>query len=183
MEWLLELDGNILLFIQEYLRFEWMTPIWKFITSLGNAGWFWIVLTVILLIPKKTRKIGIASALSLLIGVLITNIALKNLVARTRPYEVVEGLKLLVGKAHDYSFPSGHSCASFASAFVIYKMAPSKFGIPSVILAALIALSRLYVGIHYPTDVIAGTIIGIVSALTALWIVKKYSESTKNKIK
>ena len=90
------IDVNVLLFIQEHLRFEWMTPIWKFITWLGDVGWFWIVLSVILLIPKKTRKVGITAILSLLIGALITNVALKNLVARTRPYEVIDGLILLV---------------------------------------------------------------------------------------
>ena len=173
MEWFFELDGNILLYIQEYLRSDFMTPIWKVITSLGDAGWFWILLTIILLIPKKTRKIGIASAISLVIGVIITNVALKNIVARTRPYEVVEGLTLLVGKAHDYSFPSGHSCASFASAFAIYKTAPKKYGIAALVLASLIAFSRLYVGIHYPTDVIAGVVIGIVSAILAGLIIKK----------
>ena len=173
MEWFFELDGNILLYIQEYLRSDFMTPIWKVITSLGDAGWFWILLTIILLIPKKTRKIGIASAVSLVIGVIITNVALKNIVARTRPYEVVEGLTLLVGKAHDYSFPSGHSCASFASAFAIYKTAPKKYGIAALVLASLIAFSRLYVGIHYPTDVIAGVVIGIVSAILAGLIIKK----------
>ena len=179
MELLNQIDGNILLFIQEYLRADWMTPIWKFITSLGNAGWFWILLTIILLIPEKTRKIGIASAVSLLIGTIITNLALKNIVARTRPYEVVEGLQLLVGKAHDFSFPSGHSCASFASAFIIYKMAPEKYGIPALILASLIAFSRLYVGIHYPTDVIAGIIIGIFSAVMSLYILNNYSNKHK----
>ena len=179
MEWLSQIDGNILLFIQEYLRAEWMTPIWKFITSLGNAGWFWIVLTIILLIPEKTRKIGIASLVSLAIGTIITNVALKNIVARTRPYEVVEGLTLLVGKAHDFSFPSGHSCASFASAFVIFKMMPGKYGISALVLASLIAFSRLYVGIHYPTDVIAGIAIGIISACISLYIMKKREEKQK----
>ena len=182
MEWFFELDGNILLYIQEYLRSDFMTPIWKFITALGNAGWFWILLTIILLIPKKTRRIGVASAIALFIGSLITNVALKNIVARTRPYEVVEGLNLLVGKAHDFSFPSGHSCASFASAFAIYKTAPKKYGIAALILASLIAFSRLYVGIHYPTDVIAGIIIGIVSAVISVLIIKKYEDkkSLKN---
>ena len=180
MEWFFELDGNILLFIQEYIRSDFMTPIWKFITFLGDAGWFWILLTIILLIPKKTRKIGIVSFVSIAIGVLITNVALKNIVARTRPYEVVEGLNLLVAKAHDYSFPSGHSCASFASAFAIYKTSPKKYGIPALILASLIAFSRLYVGIHYPTDVIAGVIIGIVSAVLSVFIIAKYNER-KNK--
>ena len=100
------IDVNVLFFIQEYLRFEWMTPIWKFITWLGDAGWFWIALSVILLIPKRTRKIGAAALISLLIGALITNVALKNLVARTRPYEVIDGLILLVDPQHDFSFPS-----------------------------------------------------------------------------
>ena len=179
MEWFFNLDGNILLYIQEYLRSDFMTPIWKFITFLGDAGWFWIALTVILLIPKKTRKVGIASALALAIGVLFTNIALKNIVARTRPYEVVEGLTLLVGKAHDYSFPSGHSCASFASAFAIFKLAPKKYGIPAIVLASLIAFSRLYVGIHYPTDVIAGILIGIISALFSVYVLKKIEDKKK----
>lgn len=179
MDCFFQIDGNILLFIQEHIRSDVMTPFWKFITSLGNAGWFWIVLTLILLIFKKTRKIGVASAGALIIGTLITNVALKNIVARTRPYEVVEGLTLLVGKAHDYSFPSGHSCASFSSAFAIYKMTPAKYGVPALILASLIALSRLYVGIHYPTDVIGGVIIGIVSALLSLLLIKKYNEKHK----
>ena len=126
------IDVNVLFFIQEYLRFEWMTPIWKFITWLGDAGWFWIALSVILLIPKRTRKIGAAALISLLIGALITNVALKNLVARTRRYEVIDGLILLVDPQHDFSFPSGHSCASFAAAMVYYKMFPKKYGVPAV---------------------------------------------------
>ena len=118
MSYLLQLDGDILLFIQQYLRHDWMTPFWKFITSLGNAGWFWIVLSIVLLLFKRTRKIGITAIIALAIGALITNVALKNLVARIRPYEVVDGLRLLIERQRDYSFPSGHTCASFAAALV-----------------------------------------------------------------
>ena len=162
------IDVNVLLFIQEYLRFEWMTPIWKFITWLGDAGWFWIALSVILLIPKRTRKIGAAALFSLLIGALIT-----------RPYEVIDGLILLVDPQHDFSFPSGHSCASFAAAMVYYKMFPKKYGIPAVIMATLIALSRLYVGVHYPSDVVAGILIGILAAWIACRIVGEKKDVKK----
>lgn len=182
---LLELDGNLLLWIQEFLRQEWMTPFWKGITFLGNAGWFWIALSILLLLPKKTRKLGIAGLIALAIGALITNVALKNLVARTRPYEVVEGLTLLVGKQSDFSFPSGHSCASFAAATAYYKMAPKghrKWGVLALVLAGLIAFSRLYVGVHYPTDVIAGIAIGVISGILAWMILKKIDEIMDKKI-
>lgn len=168
MNYLLQLDGNILLYIQDYIRQDWMTPFWKFITSLGNSGWFWIVLSILLVIPQRTRKIGITALAALLIGALITNVALKNLVARIRPYEVVDGLKLIIERQHDYSFPSGHTCASFAAALVYYKMGPRKWGIPAVVLASLIAFSRLYVGVHYPSDVIGGLLIGVFAAWAAL---------------
>lgn len=167
------LDGNILLWIQEYFRQDWMTPFWKFVTFLGDAGWFWIALSVILLIPKQTRRVGAAALLSLGIGALITNVALKNIVARTRPYEVVEGLALLVGRQSDFSFPSGHSCASFAAAMVYYRMLPRRYGIATLVLAGLIAFSRLYVGVHYPSDVIAGILVGMLAAWLSCILMKK----------
>ena len=134
---------------------------------------------VILLIPEKTRPIGITALVSLIIGTLITNVFLKNAVARIRPYEVVEGLILLIEKQRDYSFPSGHTCASFAAAMVYMKMMPKKYGVPFVILAALIALSRLYVGVHYPTDVIGGLIVGIFSAWAAVHLMEYLQKRLK----
>ena len=168
MDFLWNADANILLFIQEYLRQDWMDQFWKGITMLGNVGWFWILLSVILLFSKKTRPIGITALLSLALGALITNLFLKNVVARIRPYEVINGLILLIEKQRDFSFPSGHTCASFAAAMVYLKMMPKRYGVPFVILAALIAFSRLYVGVHYPTDVIGGLIIGRFSAWAAV---------------
>lgn len=178
---LIALDGNILLWIQEYFRQDWMTPFWKFVTFLGDAGWFWIALSVILLIPKQTRKVGAAALLSLGIGALITNVALKNIVARTRPYEVVEGLALLVGRQSDFSFPSGHSCASFAAAMVYYRMLPRRYGIATLVLAGLIAFSRLYVGVHYPSDVIAGILVGMLAAWLSCILMKRIEKKQRYK--
>ena len=181
MEYLLQLDGNILLYIQEFIRQDFMTPFWKFITSLGDGGWFWIALSVILMIPKKTRPIGFAALLAVGIGALITNVALKNIIARTRPYEVVDGLRLIIDRQSDFSFPSGHSCASFAAAMVYYKSAPKKWGISAVVLASLIAFSRLYVGVHYPSDVLAGIAVGIFAAWSALQIIELYNRKKSDK--
>lgn len=169
---LVQLDGQILLWIQDYLRFDFLTPFWKVITSLGDKGIIWILLTLILLCFKKTRKVGVLCAFSLVGSLLIDNIILKNLVARTRPYEVIDGLQLLVQKADDYSFPSGHAGSSFAAAVVMYKKLPKKFGISALILAFLIAFSRLYAGIHYPTDVLCAMIIGTAIAFFVCAVAK-----------
>ena len=181
MEFFINLDGNILLWIQEYIRQDWMEGFWKGITMLGDSGWFWIALSLLLMVPRRTRWIGITSLAAIVIGALITNVTLKNLVARTRPYEVVEGLALLIEKQRDYSFPSGHTCASFAAAGVYWRMLPKKFGIPLVILAAMIAFSRLYVGVHYPTDVLAGLLIGLFAAWAARHM-QKYVRSHRKKV-
>lgn len=167
---LLNLDGQILLFIQNNLRFEEITPWVIRLTKLGNMGMIWIVISVLLLIPRKTRRAGILSLAALLGSLCITNFFLKNYVARVRPYEVISGLSCLVEKASDWSFPSGHASAAFASAMVIYKSRPKRLGIPCVILAFLISLSRLYVGIHYPTDVICGAVIGALIGLIVFWL-------------
>ena len=106
MEAILQWDGQALLFIQEHIRQVWMDGFWKTITHLGDAGWFWIILGIVLLIPKKTRKAGIAALAALAIDDNLANVALKNIIARIRPYEVVEGLKLLIEPQSDFSFPS-----------------------------------------------------------------------------
>ena len=101
---------------------------------------------------------------------------LKNVVARTRPYEVVEGLTRLIEKQSDYSFPSGHTAASFAAAVILFLQLPKKYGIPALILAVLISFSRLYLGVHYATDVLAGAVSGTLIALAVHWIFEKKKE-------
>ena len=170
MDWLLELDGNILLWIQDYLRNDFLNVVMKIITALGNAGIIWILSAVIMLCFKKTRKVGIMVAMALIGSLIINNLILKNLVQRIRPYEVVEGLKNLIGKQSDFSFPSGHTGSSIAAAVVMVKMLPKKFGVSALVLGILISFSRLYVGVHYPTDVIVGAITGAISALLSIKI-------------
>ena len=125
LQMMAELDGRILLFIQEFLRFEWLNPIVLFLTSLGNAGVIWIVLAVLFLIQKKYQKTGIAMTIALLLGLLVTNILLKNWVCRPRPYVAIPQLNALVTAA-DWSFPSGHSTSSMAAALVIFCRTPRR---------------------------------------------------------
>lgn len=162
---ILQLDANILLWIQEHLRSDVLTPAVTFLTHLGNAGMIWIALTIVLLCFRRTRKAGILSACSMLVTFLIANVILKNAVARIRPYEVVAGLQLLIERQKDLSFPSGHSASSFAAAVTMFLECPKKYSVWALILAGLIAASRLYVGVHYPTDVLAGILVGTVVAI------------------
>lgn len=172
-----ELDMNILLWIQEHLRTDVLTPFWKVITFLGNGGWFWIVLCVLMICVGKTRKVGITAALSLALGFLITNLLLKNIVARPRPFDSYAQILPLITRPTDYSFPSGHTCASFACALVYLRMLPKKFGIPAVILAGMIAFSRLYLGVHYPGDVLVGFLVAVLTSLLVCYLVQKYEKA------
>ena len=166
------LDGEILLQIQQHLRTDMLTPFMKIVTFLGNGGWFWILCAVVLLAVPKTRKTGYSAVLSLIFGVIVTNLLLKNIVARPRPFAEIEALIPLIAKPTDFSFPSGHTTASFAVALVMLRMLPKKIGIPAVVLAALVAFSRLYLGVHYPTDVLAGFVVALVGSSLAVWGVR-----------
>ncbi len=166
------LDGEILLQIQQHLRTDMLTPLMKFVTFLGNGGWFWILCAVVLLAIPKTRKTGYAAVFSLIFGAIVTNLLLKNIVARPRPFAEIEALIPLIAKPTDFSFPSGHTTASFAVALVMLRMLPKKIGIPAVVLAALVAFSRLYLGVHYPTDVLAGFVVALMGSTVAVWIVR-----------
>lgn len=167
LEFLGNLDGNILLFLQEYVRNPVLTPVMRLITTLGNGGAIWIVLTILMLVIPRTRKIGCMSLLALIGTLLVNNMLLKNLVARIRPYEVIEGLTYIVREPVDYSFPSGHAGCSFSVACIMYRRLPRRYGVPALILAVLISVSRLYVGVHYPSDVLFGVVSGIVISYVA----------------
>ncbi|MGN0299298.1 MAG: phosphatase PAP2 family protein [Lachnospiraceae bacterium] len=152
-------EFSILNFIQNFSS-GWLDRLMIAITTLGNAGILWIILAAVLLLIPKTRKLGAAVALGLLLEAFCCNVILKPLVARTRPYEINEAITLLIAKPSDYSFPSGHTSASFAVVAALCRQR-SKLWIPSLILAILIAFSRLYLYVHYPTDVLGGLVIGL----------------------
>lgn len=177
-----ELDSNILLYIQEHIRIEMLNDFWRFITSLGDGGDFWILTIVILLLFKKTRKIGFIALLSIIFSSAITNLILKNLFLRPRPFDTITELIPLIAKPKDYSFPSGHTTASFAVALIYYKLLPKKYGILSIILATMIAFSRLYVGVHYPSDVIGGFIVAFICSIIILKISENFDEKKKQTI-
>ena len=134
-----------------------------FITHLGDAGIIWIVFTIVLLLIPKTRKSGVIMAAALIVDVLLCNVLLKNLVARIRPYDVNPIVQILVAKPKDFSFPSGHTAASFASVAALYLAGEKKFWKPALVLAILLAFSRMYLYVHYPTDILGGIIFGILS--------------------
>lgn len=157
----LQMDGGVLLFLQEHVRTPFLNTLMTGITTLGDHGTIWIILTILLLIPKKTRKAGLVSAMALIGSLLFNNLLLKNLVQRPRPYVTFTDLQILIPRPSEFSFPSGHTSSSFAAAAAIYACLSKKYGIPAMILAALIGFSRLYVGVHYPTDVLAGAVIGV----------------------
>lgn len=180
LETLLNIDGGILLLIQEYVRNPLLNKIMILITSLGNGGLIWIAATILLLIPKKTRKVGIMSAVALLGSLIINNNILKNIVQRPRPFVTFTELQIIIPTPSEFSFPSGHTASSFAAAGVFYKNLPKKIGVPAIILAGVIGLSRLYVGVHYPTDVIAGVIMGLLLSFMAEQLVNFVSKKLKS---
>lgn len=141
------------------------------ITHLGSMGALWIAITIVLLISKKYRTWGIVMAASLAGTLLIGNLILKPIVGRMRPYDVAGFTGLLISRLSDYSFPSGHTMASFAAASVLVAM-DKRVGIPGLIIAALIAFSRLYLYVHFPTDVLCGLIIGVVISILCVKFLK-----------
>ena len=160
-------DLPILDWIQANLKSDLLDTIMPIITLFGDGGVFWIAIAVLLLCIPKTRKIGLGMGFALLMGLVVCNITLKPLVGRIRPYDLQEQLgvtiPLLTDRMHDYSFPSGHTIASFEASVVLLKN-NKWMGIPAVILAVLIAFSRLYLYVHYPTDVIFSVFAGILFA-------------------
>lgn len=147
-----------------------LTSIMKVFTVIGEGGAIWIALSLIFLINKSTRKLGAAMAVALIFCLLVGNVALKNLIARPRPCWRHPEVSMLIAVPKDYSFPSGHTMSSFAAAVSIF-LANRKWGAVALAGGALIAVSRMYFYVHYPTDVLAGLAIGIVLAFIAKKIV------------
>ena len=157
------------------------------ITLLGDAGIFWIAVSVLFMLTKKYRKTGIGMMFALMMGLLICNIWLKPAVARIRPYDFqmehfMKEIPLLAGTMHDFSFPSGHTIASFEAAVVIL-LNNKKLGIPAMILACLIAFSRLYLYVHYPTDVLFSIVLGTAFAFLGNFLAKKVMNILPEKLK
>ncbi len=165
-----------------------LTPILVFLTKLGDSGILWIVIGVLLLFFKKTRKVGVTVLGALAVMMVCNNFVLKNMFARTRPYNLEVwkdwfNYPGFVNQPKSYSFPSGHSSSGFAAATALCTSKKAYVIIPAFLLAALVAFSRIYVEVHYPTDVIFGALFGVVYGVIAIflcrWIINMVNDKTK----
>ena len=177
---LMELDSNILFYVQDNLRNDALNDIVVWFTSLGNAGLIWVLLIAALITYKGTRKEGLGCAISLVLCFIVVNLFLKNAVARVRPYDAMEQIRCLVGPQADYSFPSGHTAIAFAASVPVF-ISSKKLGIIMIIFSVLMALSRIYVCVHYPTDVIGGAVIGILCGIVTGMVIYPKLYSINNK--
>jgi undecaprenyl-diphosphatase len=211
MDGFTQIDGNLLIGIQQTLNADWLTPVMKVITMFGEGGIFWIAVCLLLMLFRRTRRLGILCSLSLAFTFLCCNLALKPLVDRTRPWITFSAVNAMLPPPGDSSFPSGHSANAMGPAWAMFiSTLPVKhrvrndetgevrlirsydevtclgwkgsgvsaktahgFGIAAVVLACLIGLSRLYLGMHYPSDVICGLLLGMICATIVHSAVKK----------
>jgi len=175
LDWIVSTDINIIRFFIDNLKNPVLDVIMHIITLFGEKGAFWIVCSLICLAFPRTRKMGLTIGLALIFGVVIGNGILKNVVMRPRPYTLDQFADIFKAtgfpELSDWSFPSGHSLASFEAAVSI-MFYHKKWGIAALVLAFCVAISRIYLIVHFPTDVLCGAILGTVFAVTAYFVVK-----------
>ena len=151
-----------------------------FFDAAGAHGELWIALTVLALAFRRTRKAGFAMALALCLYMVSGHFILKPLFARPRPCDVNTAITILVKRPHGHSFPSGHTASAFAAAFALW-LQNRKLGVPALVLAAFIAFTRLYLYVHFPTDVLGGLVLGIALGFFASWLVDSLANKSKKK--
>lgn len=171
----------------QLMHAPWLDPIVAAYTSASNVGQLWILLGIILVVIPKTRKIGIAVLIAIIIGAIVTSGLLKPLIMRPRPCDVNPWVPMIVERPHGSSFPSGHTTAAFATfGAVLFSKSPKPLVIGVGIAAVLMAFTRLYCYVHYPTDVLAGLIVGLAAGFAAAKIVellhgKRNPDTSKNR--
>lgn len=165
MDFIFKIDMQILIWIQNNLKNTYLDSFFKILTFLTDRGFIWIIIGLILFISKKTRIVGIELLFSLFIGSILVNDILKPIFQRTRPCDIMM-IDLIIKHPGGYSFPSGHTASAFSAAFSAF-LNNKKLGFILIIIAVISGFSRMYLFVHYPSDVLAGMIIGLISAFLA----------------
>lgn len=155
-----KIDKKILDYINDHFKSKFLDKIMPFITVFGDMGFIWVVLAILLMTKEKYREMGIMIMITLFFTTFIGEIIIKNIFKRKRPFNNLTEQSLLIKKPLTYSFPSGHTASSFAVAGVFMSY-DSKLSLYITILASLITFSRLYLNVHYPSDVFFGGILGV----------------------
>ena len=164
----LEFELNILNFIQNTIACPWMDRAMVAVTSLANAGIIWIVAALVLLFFPRWRRYGVMVLIALAASAVVGLVLIKPIVARPRPFLSVDFFELLIQTPQDFSFPSGHTMTSVAAAAVLWR-ADRRFGVAALALAALIAFSRMYLYVHFLTDILAGALLGAFIGAAVAW--------------
>ena len=151
------------------LHTPWLDQIMVFVTSLANHGELWLALAGIFCLFPRTRRMGLAMALAIAGGYVAGNLFLKNVITRSRPCWIEPQVPLLVPVPRDYSFPSGHTLVSFEGAVCMWCF-DRRWGAPALVLAGLIGFSRMYLFVHFPTDILGGLVLGITNG----WLAARY---------
>lgn len=150
-----------------------------FVTKLGDVGTVWMVLAVILFLLPKTRRSGVIVMAGFVLDVILCSGILKPVIARVRPCDVNTAVQLLVARPTDYSFPSGHTSTAFAAVAALYFAGEKKLWKPALVLAVLIAFSRMYLYVHYPTDILGGIVVGVACGYAGMWCTEKFCNRKK----
>lgn len=166
------IDFSILDFIQNTFKCVFLDYVLAFFSYIGEVGGIWIIASVIMMCFRKTRATGVMVLCAVAVGFLIGEVGLKHFIARERPFVVNPSVVPFIKAPSGYSFPSGHSCSSFAAATVLL-MRDKRFGIPALAVAVLIAFSRLYNYVHFPSDVLCGILLGVICAVVTVLIFRK----------
>ncbi len=167
-------DSSILLYVKENMHGPIIDKVMVISTYLGNGGMIWIIIAALLMINKNYRKIGFMALAALILSTILGDGILKHVVGRIRPSANIPAVDLLIKKPLSYSFPSGHTTSSFAVAGVLAKYFKD-YALEFFSLASLIAFSRLYLYVHYPTDILAGAILGIICSGIVIYVFNKVS--------
>lgn len=182
MDIIREIDFMVLDYIREHLRNGFLDNIMPIVTSFGNMGMIWVVVALIISAKAKYRKCSITMMLGMIAGVILGNFVVKNIVRRERPCWINEIGDMLIANPQDFSFPSGHTMSSFIAATILCYY-DKRLGIPSFSVAILIAFSRMYLYVHFPTDIIGGALLGVGIAIMTISLTNKYIFDRKKSVR